>query len=402
MPHDLKTFRVFIASPNDLAEERDAVREIVDEINMVAGRVLNARFEIVRWETHVRPGFGVDPQDVINEQIGDDYDVFVGMMWGRFGIPTARAESGTEEEFNRALRRWREMPASVEIMFYFKDAALQPSKIDPLQFAKVMAFKNRISSENGGLYFQFDSAEDFKGKLRVHLSTLMQKMVVSLAPVALEKPPTIPFAVLEHFSSLTDEDYDEGIIDLSEKSEIATEAMIEVLQRVTNVTDKVNKKIKARTSTAQSLVSNNAVVSRDDAKHVSNGAAEDIEEFVLEMSVIVPEYQRRQALALELMSKVIVISSSDFKNSQQDVERALNGLRGLKQSMEDNAVIYRKLRETVSGLPRMTTAFNRAKRRAVAIFDDLLAQISAGAENVDGVLSVVEKNQAMHLTQIIP
>ncbi|PYL26201.1 MAG: hypothetical protein DMF37_02915 [Verrucomicrobia bacterium] len=44
---------------------------------------------------------GADAQDVINHQLAE-YDIFLGIMSCRFGSPTKRAHSGTEEEFNRA------------------------------------------------------------------------------------------------------------------------------------------------------------------------------------------------------------------------------------------------------------------------------------------------------------
>ena len=44
-------------------------------------------------------GLGIDAQDVINRQLGE-YDIFLGIMNTRFGSPTHRADSGTEEEFD--------------------------------------------------------------------------------------------------------------------------------------------------------------------------------------------------------------------------------------------------------------------------------------------------------------
>ena len=63
--------------------------------------------DLLRWETHTRPGIGQSAQDVINPQIGDDYDIFLGMFGIRFGTPTREWQSGTEEEFRRALSRFK-------------------------------------------------------------------------------------------------------------------------------------------------------------------------------------------------------------------------------------------------------------------------------------------------------
>ena len=91
---------IFLASPSDLVEERKAVRETIGELNNIFRTTLNVQLDLLGWETHAYPSAGVDPQDTINSQIGDKYDIFIGLMWGKFGTPTGRAGSGTEEEFN--------------------------------------------------------------------------------------------------------------------------------------------------------------------------------------------------------------------------------------------------------------------------------------------------------------
>ena len=173
MPKTQTLLQVFVASPSDVAEERKIVTSVIKDINLTEGDVHNIRLEPIKWETHSRPGFGEDAQDVINQQIGDDYDIFLGIMWGRFGSPTQRAGSGTEEEFDRALARRKASPESVEIMFYFKNAGIPPNEIEPEQLAKVQAFKARISSE-GGLYHEFKDAEEFRTNVRRDLTRVIQ------------------------------------------------------------------------------------------------------------------------------------------------------------------------------------------------------------------------------------
>src|SRR5688500_12688313 len=122
MARHAKMLTVFVASPGDVAQEREAVAEVISEFNSTWGRRLGVFLEVVRWETHSFPAAGTDAQSVINEQIGDEYDIFIGILWKRFGSPTGRAGSGTEEEFIRAYSRFRANPATVRIMFYFNIA----------------------------------------------------------------------------------------------------------------------------------------------------------------------------------------------------------------------------------------------------------------------------------------
>ncbi len=121
---------VFVASPSDVEEERTHLEDTIREPNTTWSRELGLRLELIRWETHAYPEFAVDAQAVINSQIPDDYDIFIGIMWYRFGTATGR--SGTEEEFDRAKTRFDADSNSVQLMIYFKDtpAPIAPSKLD--------------------------------------------------------------------------------------------------------------------------------------------------------------------------------------------------------------------------------------------------------------------------------
>lgn len=76
---------VFVASPSDCDKERAALEDIVAELNVSWRRSLRGSLELIRWETSTFSAIGRSAQDVINDQVGDDYDIFVGIMWGRFG-----------------------------------------------------------------------------------------------------------------------------------------------------------------------------------------------------------------------------------------------------------------------------------------------------------------------------
>jgi hypothetical protein len=104
VPRQEHVFSLFVASPGDVADERNRLEEIIRELNITWSRELGIRLELVRWETHAYPGISQDAQAVINEQIPADYDLFIGLMWCRYGTPTGRAGSGTIEEFQFLYR----------------------------------------------------------------------------------------------------------------------------------------------------------------------------------------------------------------------------------------------------------------------------------------------------------
>ena len=177
MARDDRVFSVLVACPSDVQEEAGLVRSAVEEVNLGMASLRAARLEVVDWQTHASPGIGSDPQDVINQQLPEDYDIFLGVMWARFGTATPRAGSGTEEEFERALTR-HQANRSVRILFYFKQASLPPDAIDPAQLQKVQAFRERLKQE-GVLYRDFEHGAEFERQLRQHLAQQLQALLVS-------------------------------------------------------------------------------------------------------------------------------------------------------------------------------------------------------------------------------
>ena len=90
MPRQEDILGVLVASPSDVLAERTRLEEVIHELNATWSRSLGIRLDLIRWETHAYPALGEDAQAVINTQVPDDYDIFVGIMWHRFGTPTGR------------------------------------------------------------------------------------------------------------------------------------------------------------------------------------------------------------------------------------------------------------------------------------------------------------------------
>lgn len=164
-----KIYKCFIGSPSDTTDERKACKDIFHHINKTIGEKFNFRIESLMWEDDSRPSFGEDGQEVINRQLLlQEYHVFIGIMWARFGSQTQRAESGTLEEFEDAYNKYKEKK-DLEICMYFNKKDIPQSNMDPLQIGKVFEFKKRVS-ELGGLYNEYNGLEQFKDNLRLHLT----------------------------------------------------------------------------------------------------------------------------------------------------------------------------------------------------------------------------------------
>lgn len=169
MPQQHIVLNVFLASPSDVAYERDVIQNIINELNKTWSKNLNLRLELLRWETDVIPNFGEYSQDVINQQIGNNYDIFIGLLWSRFGMPTKEYESGTEEEFYRAYSLYKS-GKDIDLLIYFKNDPIAIEDIDPDQIRKIKDFKNTIQ-DLGGVY-GITNNDNFEGKLRAHYQLL--------------------------------------------------------------------------------------------------------------------------------------------------------------------------------------------------------------------------------------
>jgi len=112
--------KAFLSSPGDVKDEREIVHQIVLKINSNEGRFHQPRFfiDLYRWEKDLISGWGT-PQENINKQLKpDESDIFIGILWSRFGTPTGDFQSGTEEEFNSALSKWRQTGSAPRLLFY--------------------------------------------------------------------------------------------------------------------------------------------------------------------------------------------------------------------------------------------------------------------------------------------
>jgi len=144
MPRTLTVFRILVASPSDLDEERRMIEDVIRELNLSWSQQLGISFELIKWETHAVPGVATDPQAVIDQQLPPDYDVLLAMFWTRVGTPTPRFPSGTIEEFETAYKRWERDRQSVRLMVYFKKQPMSPDQIDPGQLKQVHEFRNSL------------------------------------------------------------------------------------------------------------------------------------------------------------------------------------------------------------------------------------------------------------------
>jgi HEAT repeat protein len=125
------------------------------------------------------------PQALLNPMV-DECDLFVGLLWERWGQPSGQYSSGFEEEYERARAR-RKAHDKPEIWLVFKQ--VDPSKLrDPGdQLKKVLEFKRSQTELHEVLFKEVRDADDWKNKFKDWLLEHVL-MLPSPVPTAHQQP----------------------------------------------------------------------------------------------------------------------------------------------------------------------------------------------------------------------
>jgi hypothetical protein len=156
--HNVRLIKLLLSSPGDVAEERDRVSRAVFRFNQESVEERGLFIKLIRWED-MAPQIGPGAQNVINKQIGE-YDLFIGIMWNRFGTRTDVAASGTKEEFDAAVHLWKENEKPW-ITFYFCDRPANFTNPEQLE-QKRLVLEFRSELQNLGVVRSFISADEFE------------------------------------------------------------------------------------------------------------------------------------------------------------------------------------------------------------------------------------------------
>jgi|GEM_PF-2166293 len=391
MSKDVKIISLFIASPRDVVEERDLIDQVVADLNTSLCPPLGIRLEALRWERNAVPGMGESGQDVVNRNIGDDYDIFVGILANRFGTPTDRAESGTEEEFERAYARHKADPRSVHLMLYFNEQAVLPATIDPQQLAKVREFREKLGTK-GALYRTYDGPKNFKDLFQVHLTSVVMSFrnietmpkSVQVEPISesvLEEPGSGPVGqsgnvmkfTLDDLSRLEqlaveetslDSEEDFGVFDYLEIYNAEFGNLNEAMGQLGELNERFPIEMAKRSADL-----NRAAAIKDERlklKEIRKSVAVTAKLFDVYSGVTEPNISRlaqARIRAFDALDKAVrLFAVSPDANQEQ--------LKGLHQQMTDyegaatgawKSVL--ELQATIDGMPRFSAVLNRAQSR---------------------------------------
>ncbi len=169
MIKDVKIYNILISCASDIKEELDVIYDVVKYYNQTTGYTNFIKLNLMSWMEDSYPLYGADPQEILFEQFINDCDFAIAIFWTKFGSSTANFQSGVQEEIENFYLN------SKNVIIFFSDCPISPSKIEIPQLEKVRNYKREIEEKRKGLYYTYENLKDFECKLKYSIYMYMKK-----------------------------------------------------------------------------------------------------------------------------------------------------------------------------------------------------------------------------------
>ena len=183
MPSRLTAYRIFIASPGGLEDERHKFREVVNRYNEVHAIPRGVLFIPVGWDLALA-GMG-RPQELINQYLRN-CDYFVLILSDRWGSKPGKAgkfTSGTEEEYSIARDLYADPDVPMrQLILFFKTVDAAKLANPDRQLKKVLKFKKKLETEKSLLFYDYDELKLYENRLESHLADWIKAHEDGISP----------------------------------------------------------------------------------------------------------------------------------------------------------------------------------------------------------------------------
>jgi hypothetical protein len=375
MPKEIKQISVLCSCPSEMNDEKIALKEAARDLTIKLGNLLGYTINIIDWKEVGRPNAGPEPQRHLNRTIGDEYDIYVGILGSRFGTPTANFGSGTEEEFDLAIKRNRSQQ-NVDVMLYFRDPRSSPGNIDAEQLVQVQRFQNKLRSE-GITYWEYTTVEEFQRQVSLHLTKCIQDVLSDKIPTSSEHAmPDLggspiaysPLANLE--LAETDDDDDVSLFELAETVEQEFLAANERIKEVGSAIEMLGGRIIRGTKLLQEVGSADSAAKRKKALAVIGGISTAFDNYTADLESVIPSIHRHFSIAMNSIVELIIIGRA---SAAPDDSGALEEVERLRDTMLSASSEISRFISSMADLPNFEKRFNKSRKRAVAVSKDLMA-----------------------------
>ena len=400
MATKIQRLTIFVSGPSDVDSEKSALRTVVTNLSDRLERTVGVALKVVGWPDDVRPGVNVDPQAEVTRQFGTDFDIYLGILSTRFGTSTPRANSGTEEEFNKAVARFQADSSSVRVLFYFKGSTQNILKVDADELKKVQKFRVDLS-QRGVVYRDFKETSDFVAMVQRHLDELITEEWKdghwsTIREVELDDDQAAESSLTlstDHHPDLgqmtnalcaADDEDDSGLLDYMDSFHKEANALNQTLEQLSEDTIRIGNEMNSRTGEINTLYREHEKVkhiggSKAQQEFVAQSrrnvdqAAENLDDFSRSMIVNVEAYR--------VHSRAMFSHLRDGVNETQELGNTGNtedlaALETLVKGLIEGISVISKFQAAIAKVPALTGKFKRARRRTAAILGELIAEFS--------------------------
>jgi hypothetical protein len=379
MPKSLTELAVFISSPSDMSAERTLIQQAVDVLSKELESSHRLKLRALKWEEDVVPGIGETAQSVISSQIGDDYDIYIGVLGTYFGTPSGSYASGTESEFRAAYARYVAHPDSVRVLFYFKTAVENIYAMDIDQFQKVMNFRNEL--QETVLYGTFLNPDDLLKKLRGHLARLIsdqwegQKWKVQ-SPIHEPGP-----------SSALSQGVSANLSSSEEQSEAEEDGLMELVAIAMEESGRINQIMVSMTEDSgilqgafevftPNLQAAQSTSNPQAAVRVYDELADQMLSYEKRLASASPQLGSALEGALQAYLKLKRLVRAELPVAEEALAQTTDGLTKLHAVIKQTRETITGVRDITLAVPPFTKRLRSAKRRLAAAFDSYIASVT--------------------------
>lgn len=385
MPKQITLIHVFVASPSDVVEERTCLEIVIRELNKLWQNSKNIRLELIKWETDTFPDMGKDGQAVISRQIQGKYDIFIGILWKKFGSATPRADSGTEEEFLGAYKLFQKDPENLRMMFYFKESKVDMKDLDLNQLQQIRNFKKKIE-DLGSYHWSFKHKEELANWLRLHLTRQIEEWGKSWGRSDDEKSEHLETDNSKSDKEFIDQEQDEeGFFDLIETATNSFGTLTTSLENISSETENLTNNTGIRIEEMNSLNQNVGPPDLKKMKRIFNQTALDLENYNTRMEMETPFFKENLLKGLNAYTNAFSLFP-DFGHTEQEGDELLGNaveiFMSIKNNLNESIPKVEGFRDEIDNMPRVTTRYNRARRRTVAILDEFITDLKSASDQI--------------------
>jgi ABC-type transporter Mla subunit MlaD len=166
---------------------------------------------------------------------------------------------------------------------------------------------------------------------------------------------------------------------------------MELAERMTAAITELGQKTSQRAQEIQDLHPERGSYDVKAAKRISARSAADLTEYSVRTEIDIPIFAEALASAMASLGRAASISMEFSRRDVSDLQGLLEQARSLRETLTQTRDNLHSFRDSIAGLPRVTSELNKAKRRALSTMASLLREFDTGVSHVGELIRSLEQ-----------